>query len=161
VVVLFLILFYKGFRVAANTRDPFLSLLAGGITFQIAIQAFINMGVVTGLLPCTGIPLPLVSFGGSSLVITLFSLGLLLNIAGLPDPSQARSEVKGLEKRARFTTSGSVSGHLPTVKDVAVARRIAGRVGREEQNKASQGRGESECGSSSPGEEPGATFTPL
>ena len=84
IVILFIFMLYKGMRIAANQKDPFLSLLAGGITFQICFQAFINMGVVSGMLPCTGIPLPFVSFGGSSLVFTMFSVGMLLNIAGEP-----------------------------------------------------------------------------
>ncbi len=160
VVILFLFILYKGFRIATNTRDPFLSLLAGGITFQIVLQAFINMGVVSGLLPCTGIPLPFVSFGGSSLVVTLFSLGLLLNISGQHQLARESHRCDG-KTRPRFTSSGSISGHLPTVKDVAVARRIVDKIDNNlkkipPQNKS----GEKPCGSSSPAAEPGATFTP-
>ena len=84
IVLLFMFLLFKGIKAAANQKDPFYALLAGGITFQICIQAFTNMGVVSGLLPCTGIPLPFISFGGSSLVFTMFSVGILLNIAGEP-----------------------------------------------------------------------------
>lgn len=84
IVILFIFLLYRGMRIAANQKDPFLSLLAGGLTFQICFQAFINMGVVSGMLPCTGIPLPFISFGGTSLVFTMFSVGMLMNIAGEP-----------------------------------------------------------------------------
>ena len=62
-------------------RDPFGSLLAIGITCMIVVQALLNIGVVTSSLPVTGITLPLISSGGSSLVITLASIGVLLNIS--------------------------------------------------------------------------------
>lgn len=158
VVILFLVFLYKGLRVATNNKDPFMSLLAGGITFQIVLQAFINMGVVTGLLPCTGIPLPFVSFGGSSLVLTLLSLGLLLNVASCPNPCNARERKKNVRARPRFTSSGSISGHLPTVNEVAIARRV--KEESEEENEQNKN-GDEKCGSSLPEVEPGATFTPL
>lgn len=100
IVLLFMFFLYRGLRVAGNTRDPFLSLVAGGVTFQIVFQAFVNMGVVSGILPCTGIPLPFISFGGSSLVFTMFSLGLLFNVAGLPDRNERESSK---EMRPRFS----------------------------------------------------------
>jgi len=81
VLLLFLIFVWRGFKVALSTQDPFASLLAVGLTSMIALQAIINIGVVTGSLPVTGIPLPLISFGGSSLVFTLTGVGILLNIS--------------------------------------------------------------------------------
>lgn len=81
VIILFLIFVWRGFKVALSTQDSFASLLAVGITSMIALQAVINIGVVTGSLPVTGIPLPLISFGGSSLVFTLTGVGILLNIS--------------------------------------------------------------------------------
>ncbi|HHY45936.1 MAG TPA: stage V sporulation protein E [Firmicutes bacterium] len=81
VVFLFFLFALRGFRIALSTQDPFASLLASGITSMVIFQAVINIGVVSGILPITGIPLPLVSFGGSSLVVTLASIGLLLNIS--------------------------------------------------------------------------------
>jgi len=68
-------------RIAVASGDAFSRLLALGITLLICFQGLINMAVVTGLLPTKGIALPLVSYGGSSLVITMASLGLLLNIS--------------------------------------------------------------------------------
>jgi cell division protein FtsW len=109
VIFLFIFLLYKGLRIAANAKDPFLSLLAGGITFQIVLQAFINMGVVAGILPCTGIPLPFISFGGSSLVASLMGMGMLLNIAGEPRGQYSELERRKLEKRPRFTDSVETS----------------------------------------------------
>lgn len=81
VVIAFFLLLWRGFRTALNAPDAFGSLLAAGITCMITLQALINMGVVTGLLPVTGITLPLVSYGGSSLVFTLASIGILLNVS--------------------------------------------------------------------------------
>jgi cell division protein FtsW len=81
VVALFGVLAYAGIRVAQRCGDPFGRLVAAGITTWITAQALINMGAVVGLLPITGIPLPLISFGGSSLVPTLFAIGILLSLA--------------------------------------------------------------------------------
>jgi cell division protein FtsW len=77
----FVVFGYAGFNVALNCRDPFGKLLAAGITALICGQAAVNVSAVMGLAPLTGIPLPLVSYGGSSLVVLLASVGILLNIA--------------------------------------------------------------------------------
>ncbi|GFN24077.1 MAG: putative lipid II flippase FtsW [Thermoanaerobacteraceae bacterium] len=81
VVTAFFIFLWRGFRTALNAPDAFGSLLAAGITTMVVLQALINMGVVTGLLPVTGITLPLVSYGGSSLIFTLAGIGILLNVS--------------------------------------------------------------------------------
>ncbi|MHB9094489.1 MAG: stage V sporulation protein E [Eubacteriales bacterium] len=81
VITLFLLFVWRGFKIALSTQDSFASLLAVGVTSMIALQVIINIGVVTGSLPITGIPLPLISFGGSSLVFTLTGVGILLNIS--------------------------------------------------------------------------------
>lgn len=80
VLILFLLLFWRGFRTAITAPDLFGSFLAVGITGMIAIQVIINIGVVTGMFPVTGITLPLLSAGGSSLTLTLTSIGILLNV---------------------------------------------------------------------------------
>ena len=80
-ITLFIILCFRGFRVAKNAPDRFGRLLALGITFGIVSQAFINISAMVGIIPLTGIPLPLVSYGGSSTVVTLVGLGILLNIS--------------------------------------------------------------------------------
>jgi cell division protein FtsW len=77
VIALFSTMAFAGFRIAQQAREPYQQLLAGGITAWIVGQALINMCAVVGLLPVTGVPLPFVSFGGSSLIITMFALGLL------------------------------------------------------------------------------------
>ena len=78
---MFVALAYLGLRTARQARDRFGMLVAAGITLWIAVQAIVNIGVVTASLPMTGVPLPLVSFGGSSLVVTLAAMGILTNIA--------------------------------------------------------------------------------
>ena len=81
VVGLFLALGYLGIRAAVGAADPFGRLVAAGITTWFCAQAFVNIGAVIGILPITGVPLPFVSFGGSSLVAAMAAAGLLLNVA--------------------------------------------------------------------------------
>jgi cell division protein FtsW len=78
---LFFALAWFGLRAATRAPDRFGSLLAVGITTWVTSQAVINIGAVIGVLPVTGIPLPFVSFGGSSLIITMAAVGILINIA--------------------------------------------------------------------------------
>jgi cell division protein FtsW len=81
VIVLFLAFAYLGIRTSLSAPDTFGALLAAGITAWICIQAFINIAVVVGLIPVTGIPLPFVSAGGSSLVISFAAVGILLSVS--------------------------------------------------------------------------------
>jgi cell division protein FtsW len=80
VVTLFAIFLWRGMRASWRTEDLFGRYLAVGITSMVVLQAFINMSVVLGMMPTKGIPLPLVSYGGSSIVVTLACIGVLLNI---------------------------------------------------------------------------------
>lgn len=80
-ILLFGFLFWRGMMIAKRAPDVFGKLLASGISISIFIQAFINMAAISGLLPLTGIPLPFVSYGGTSLAITLANIGILLNIS--------------------------------------------------------------------------------
>lgn len=81
VVLIFFLFAWRGFRVAMRAPDPFMGFLAVGLTAMVSIQAMINMGVVSGLLPVTGITLPFISYGGTSLVFTMLGVGVLLNIS--------------------------------------------------------------------------------
>ena len=81
VIALFVLFFYAGIRVALRCPDRFGCLLAAGITAMIGVQAFLNMGVVVGLLPTTGLPLPFFSAGGTSVSIFMAAVGVLLNIS--------------------------------------------------------------------------------
>lgn len=77
----FVVILWRGIRATVRMHDDFGSYLALGITTMLVIQAFFNMSVVLGMLPTKGIPLPMISFGGSSLLVTLLSLGILLNVS--------------------------------------------------------------------------------
>lgn len=77
-------LIFAGIRIATRTTDVFGRLLAAGIVSWFGLQALVNLGAVTGLLPITGVPLPFVSYGGSSLVVSLAAVGILWNIARTP-----------------------------------------------------------------------------
>ena len=81
ILVSFCVVAWRGLRIAAFAEDRFGALTALGLTTMIGVQAFVNMSVVLGLLPTKGIPLPLVSSGGSSLMVCMLGIGLLLNIS--------------------------------------------------------------------------------
>jgi cell division protein FtsW len=85
IVLLFAFFCYRGLRCAMETKDNFARFMAVGITAMVGVQAFFNISVVLGLLPTKGIPLPFISYGGSSLFITLASVGVLLNITKQTD----------------------------------------------------------------------------
>jgi cell division protein FtsW len=124
---------YAGLRIALRCRDPFGKRLAAGLTTLVCGQALINLAAVLGLAPLTGITLPFVSYGGSSLVVSLASAGVLLNIAGhrgtataqVPDRSRGdrrpRAAVAGGRGRARS------AGRPRDVRRVAGSRRGAAR----------------------------------
>jgi cell division protein FtsW len=81
ILICFGVIAWRGLRIAARAEDQFGAFVALGITTMIAAQAFINMSVVLNLVPTKGISLPLVSFGGSSLLVSLLGIGVLLNIS--------------------------------------------------------------------------------
>ncbi len=100
---------YAGLRAAHRARDRFSKLVAGGLTSLILAQAALNLFAVLGLAPLTGVPLPFVSYGGTSLVITLASAGLILNVARRPAKQAAgrrRSGREGGGSRARRSPAG-------------------------------------------------------
>lgn len=80
VIVLFIVFVYRGIRIAIAAPDRFGFFLAAGCTAMIAIQAFVNIGVVTSSWPVTGVPLPFISFGGSSLIVSLVAVALIMNV---------------------------------------------------------------------------------
>lgn len=105
--LLFVLLFVRGMRVAMNAPDMMGTLMAVGITSLVAIQTLLNLGVVTQLLPTTGIPLPFFSAGGTSLLFLMVAMGVLLNIsrqtvpifrAGTLSPAEAEGSVRSGEK---------------------------------------------------------------
>lgn len=78
---LFALVIYRGVRIAVNSKDKFSCYLAGGISAVIAVQALLNFAVVTGSIPPTGLPLPFISYGGTSLVVFMTAIGVLLNLS--------------------------------------------------------------------------------
>src|SRR2546425_47255 len=105
VVVLFLVLAYRGVRIAIRAQDPTGALIATGITVWLASQAWVNMAVVASLVPMTGLTLPFISYGGSSLCVGLIAVGILLNVgrhasdprgaAGAPPPRRLSRAPRG------------------------------------------------------------------
>ncbi len=81
VMMSYLVLFFAGILVAKKAKDRFGQLLAFGITFSTVVYAFVNIAVATGLVPTTGLPLPFISYGGTSLIFLCISIGILVNIA--------------------------------------------------------------------------------
>ncbi len=81
ILICFCVITWRGLRVVTRAPDPFGSFLALGLTTMIAVQAFVNISVVLGMLPTKGIPLPFVSAGGSSLIVSLAGMGVLLNVS--------------------------------------------------------------------------------
>ena len=77
----FVVIFWRGLRAAVRIRDDFGRYLALGVTVVIVVQGFINMSVAVGMIPTKGIPLPMISYGGSSLLSTLALLGILMNVS--------------------------------------------------------------------------------
>jgi cell division protein FtsW len=105
VLALFAILVWRGIRAALGARDVFGGYLAFGISLMFGMQALFNVGVVLGVVPNKGITLPLVSYGGSSLVITMFLVGLVLNVGRRPErrtaPAAAREATRKKRVRVR------------------------------------------------------------
>jgi cell division protein FtsW len=117
---------YAGLRVALRCRDPFGKRLAAGLTTLVCGQALVNLAAVLGLAPLTGITLPFVSYGGSSLVVSLASVGVLLNIAGHGGAKSAQvPDRSGRDRRPRAAVAGRRGGarRAGSVSDV---RRVAG-----------------------------------
>lgn len=81
VIALYVLLVYRGLTIARKARDPYGALLASGITLWVSIEALLNVAVMTAVLPFSGVPLPFISYGGSSLVTVLAAMGLLINIS--------------------------------------------------------------------------------
>jgi cell division protein FtsW len=103
IIILFGILIWRGIKIAFNAPDLFGTYTAFGLTLLIGIQAIINLGVVTGLLPTKGLPLPFISHGGTSLIVCMASVGILLNISkycSIPH-SQAKSALPQIDRSAK------------------------------------------------------------
>jgi cell division protein FtsW len=134
VIMAFCAFAYAGIRLAIACRDPFAKRLAAGITALVCGQAAINMAAAIGLAPLTGIPLPFVSYGGSSLVVMLVSVGVLLNIArgdggraAAAVPDRGRRDGRTRRAGARRRGGAATAGRAGDVRRVAGSRRGAAR----------------------------------
>jgi cell division protein FtsW len=131
VVAAFVAFAWAGFRVALRCRDPFGKRLAVGITTLVCAQAAVNLAAVLGIAPLTGIPLPFVSYGGSSLVVLLAAVGVLLNIAvnervvatRVSDRRRRNRRARAAGARGRRRSAGQ--GRSRDARRVARARRVA------------------------------------
>jgi len=124
---------YAGIRLAIACRDPFAKRLAAGITALVCGQAAINMAAAIGVAPLTGIPLPFVSYGGSSLVVMLVGVGVLLNIArdggraAAAVPDRGRRDGRSRRAGTRRRGGPATAGRAGDVRRVAGSRRGAAR----------------------------------
>jgi cell division protein FtsW len=109
VLALFLTIAYAGIRVALRTEDPFVRYMSAGITIWLTVQMMINIGMVLALLPVIGIPLPLVSYGGSALLPSLVALGLLVSFARSEPGAKAALRAR----RRRRSPAGVTAGGGP------------------------------------------------
>ena len=107
VLIAFLIFFAAGLLIAKKTKDRFGQLLAFGISFSIIIYALVNAGVTSGLLPTTGLPLPFISYGGTSLIFLCISTGILINIAITNEMSARALAVQEVQKTEEVNESRS------------------------------------------------------
>jgi cell division protein FtsW len=134
VVAAFAAFAYAGLRVALTCKDPFGKRLAAGLVALVCGQAVINLAAVLGLAPLTGIPLPFISYGGSSLVVALASVGILLNIAGghgaearAAVPDRGRRDSRSRPARARSRGGARAARSTGDVRRVARSHRGAAR----------------------------------
>ncbi len=119
----FVLLTVRGYRAAMRAPDRFGVMLATGITTWIGFQALVNMGTVTSTLPATGVPLPLISYGGTALAVTLAAMGVLLNVAAQAEeePAPRRTDATADRGRRNWRTPLAGSGRRP-----GVSRRASG-----------------------------------
>jgi len=107
VVLIFLVIIVQGFRVSAAAPDLYGRFLAQGITLMLGLQAFVNFGVVSSILPTKGLPLPFISYGGSNLLCSLFAAGILLNISGqIPSVENHPVKHSSILTRLKLLTGG-------------------------------------------------------
>ena len=125
VIAAFSVFAWAGFRVALGCRDPFGKRLAAGITTLVCAQAAVNLAAVLGLAPLTGIPLPFVSYGGSSLLMLLCAVGVLLNIAVNERVVEARVRDRGRGNRRSRSSSARRGGGAPRTRSDGDVRRHA------------------------------------
>lgn len=146
--LLFGLLAYTGLRIARRNVDPFIKIIAGSCTAWLVGQAAINVGYVVGLLPVTGIPLPMISAGGTSLVVTMLVFGLLANFARREAQAAAALRSQGPGRLARFLGVGVEDPEREAQKE---QRRRESRDQRAAARRARQRRDQPPAGAARPG----------
>lgn len=129
VIFLFVAFMYKGCQIALQCRRPYLRMVALGVTFQLALQAFLNIGVVTASTPSTGIPLPFISYGGTSLLFCLVCVGLLMNVAEASQSTREAAQspsARKLNQRKGATLTSSQEESLEAVSSGVWEEKAAG-----------------------------------
>lgn len=110
VVLLFMLLFFRGIAVASKAQDKFAYYMTFGISTMVAIQAVINFAVVTGMVPTKGLPLPFISYGGSSLMVNMTAIGLLLNVSKMtPSGAGQKYGQPDVQERESLPDSGRLA----------------------------------------------------
>ena len=134
VLILFGLLAYTGMRIARRNVDPFVKIVAGSATVWLVCQAAINIGYVVGLLPTTGLTLPMISAGGTSLVITMIVFGLLANFARREPQAAAALAARGPGTLLRFLGIGAVRAD----REIEPAKKAAKREAKQRKQAAKQ-----------------------
>jgi cell division protein FtsW len=121
-IALFIVIIYRGLCIAHRAKCPYMSLLVMGLTSMIGIQALMNIAVISGSMPLTGVPLPFISFGGSYLIAMLFGAGMMLSVSRHTDetviePKADKYESRDYGRRDRGTHL-SCTEYRPTAKRV-------------------------------------------
>jgi cell division protein FtsW len=125
VIALFLVLFMRGIEIANRKKDRFVHYLAIGLSMMISLQALINFAVATGLVPTKGLPLPFISYGGSSLLVNMCAIGMLLNISKEDDSAVIphnhdlliRRKARMRREAVRWRIGGPVARHARQTPD--------------------------------------------
>lgn len=160
VILLFAVLAYRGLRIALDAPDNFGMLLATGITTFLILQAILNAAVVTAVAPPTGVTLPFISYGGSSLVTALGAIGILLNISRYGQPGVVRSDAMGNLSYANFNFGwrnrrSRLSGNR---RRRTTRTSAGGKKKQTSRTKSSRGRSSKNAASSSAGKRAGAGY---
>jgi cell division protein FtsW len=134
VLILFGLLAYTGMRIARRNVDPFVKIVAGSATVWLVCQAAINIGYVVGLLPTTGLTLPMISAGGTSLVVTMIVFGLLANFARREPQAAAALTARGPGTILRFLGIGAVRAD----REIEPAKKVAKRQAKQAKKAAKQ-----------------------
>ncbi|MBI4733622.1 MAG: putative lipid II flippase FtsW [Rubrobacteridae bacterium] len=132
---LFAIFAYYGIKISFNAKDRFSKLLGAGITSMIALQAIINMGAVTAILPVTGIPMPFISYGGSSLMVNLAAIGMLLGIAVEGEREKKSKQRTSSETDRRSHSSRYSENEFAEIVDLKSAKSTKKRGSRKSDTK--------------------------